>query len=200
MLQEARQLGFLGPGPVAAHVAHAAGFAAAIEAGGGDQPQRAADLGSGGGVPGLPLALRFHECRWVLVESGVRRAAFLRDAVRALGLEARVAVVEGRAEVVGRAGEWRGTFDLVVARGFGPPPVVAECAAPLLRIGGRAVVSEPPGGDPGRWPPGPLALLGLRGRPSVTAAGAAYQILVQVAPCPSQFPRRVGMPAKRPLF
>ena len=181
-------------------MAHASGFAAAVEASGGGTPGRAADLGSGGGVPGLPLALHFVGCRWVLVESSVRRAAFLREAVAALNVEGRVDVVEARAEVVGRGPEWRGTFDLVVARSFGPPAVVAECAAPLLQVGGRAVVSEPPGGDPGRWPVDGLHMLGMAAGPTVVAAEAAYQVLVQIAPCPQRFPRRVGVPAKRPLF
>ncbi|MDP1806465.1 MAG: class I SAM-dependent methyltransferase, partial [Acidimicrobiales bacterium] len=105
VLEEARRLGFLGPGPVEAHLDHAAGYAAALEAdaGAGWAPARAADLGSGAGLPGLPLALRFPGTEWTLVEASVRRAAFLRAAVRDLGLGERLAVVEERAEVVGRA-------------------------------------------------------------------------------------------------
>jgi 16S rRNA (guanine527-N7)-methyltransferase len=184
---------------VEAHLDHAAGYAEAVVAG-GSPPARAVDLGSGGGVPGLPLALHFSACRWVLVESGVRRAAFLREAVVQLGVADRVAVVEERAEVVGRRTECRGTFDLVVARSFGPPAVVAECAAPLLRVGGRAVVSEPPGGAPARWPAAGLARLGLAFEVSVQSAGATYQALLQTSRCPDRYPRRVGVPAKRPLF
>jgi 16S rRNA (guanine527-N7)-methyltransferase len=159
VLEEARGLGFLGPGPVEAHLDHAAGYAAALEAheGAGWSPPRAADLGSGAGVPGLPLALHFPATRWTLVEASVRRAAFLRAAVSRLGVRDRITVVEDRAEAVGRDPDSRGRFDLVVARSFGPPAVVAECAAPLLRVGGRAVVSEPPGGNPngGRRRPWP---------------------------------------------
>ncbi|HET7722453.1 MAG TPA: RsmG family class I SAM-dependent methyltransferase [Acidimicrobiales bacterium] len=202
VLEEARRLGFLGPGPVAVHLEHAAGYAAALaaDAGAGWSPARAADLGSGAGLPGLPLALRFPETEWTLVESAVRRAAFLRAAVRDLGLGHRIAVVEERAEVVGRAPAYRGSFDLVVARSFGPPAVVAECAAPLLRIGGRAVVSEPPGGEPERWPAEGLAELGLMAGAAVQAGGAAYQVLRQERSCPVRWPRRVGVPGKRPLF
>lgn len=202
VLEEARRRGFLGPGPVEPHLDHAAGYAAALEvdAGAGWFPVRAADLGSGAGLPGLPLALRFPETAWTLVEASVRRAAFLRSAVRDLGLEDRVGVIEERAEVVGRMAEYRGTFDLVVARSFGPPAVLAECAAPLLRAGGRAVVSEPPGGAPERWPAPGLAPLGMTPGPSVRAEGAAYQVLRQETPCPDRWPRRVGVPAKRPLF
>ncbi len=202
VLEEARRLGFLGPGPVEAHLDHAAGYAAALEgdAGGAWVPARAADLGSGAGLPGLPLALRFPDTQWTLVEASVRRAAFLRAAVRDLGLEARLAVVEERAEVIGRAPAYRGRFDLVVARSFGPPAVLAECAAPLLRVGGRAVVSEPPGGEPARWPADGLAQLGMAPGAGVQAGGAAYQVLRQERACPDRWPRRVGVPAKRPLF
>ncbi|HUR23892.1 MAG TPA: RsmG family class I SAM-dependent methyltransferase [Acidimicrobiales bacterium] len=201
VLEEARGLGFLGPGPVESHLDHAAGYAVALEStGAGWSPGRAADLGSGAGLPGLPLALHFLHAEWTLVEASVRRAAFLRSAIRDLGLNHRVEVVEERAEVVGRMPAYRGSFDLVVARSFGPPAVLAECAAPLLRVGGLAAVSEPPGGKPERWSAPGLAELGMAAGTSVHAAGAAYQVLVQVTPCPPRFPRRVGIPAKRPLF
>jgi 16S rRNA (guanine527-N7)-methyltransferase len=171
---------------------------------GGDEvggvPARAADLGSGGGVPALVLALRFSEMKWVLIEAAARRAAFLREAVERLGLDGRAVVVEDRAEAAGRQPQYRGSFDVVTARSFGPPAVVAECAAPLLRIGGRVVVSEPPGGAPARWPTEGLVLLGLAPAASVESAGATYQVLRQVEACPDRWPRRVGIPAKRPLF
>jgi 16S rRNA (guanine527-N7)-methyltransferase len=160
----------------------------------------AADLGSGGGVPGLALALAWRESRWLLIESGRRRAGFLREAVVTLGLAPRVVVMEQRAEEVGRDPQCRGRCGLVVARGFGPPAVTAECAAPLLETGGRAVVSEPPGGDAARWPPGGLAVLAMAPGPVVDACGATFQVLVQTRPCPDRFPRRTGVPAKRPLF
>jgi 16S rRNA (guanine527-N7)-methyltransferase len=186
------------------HLEHAAGFADVIEAEAQGQPAwsplRAADLGSGGGLPGLPLALRFSETTWLLVESGQRRASFLRRAVARLDVGARVSVVEDRAEVVARSPDVRGQVDLVVARSFGPPAVVAECAAPLLRTGGRVVVSEPPEGAPGRWPADGLAEFGLVPHQAVPARGATYQVLDQRRPCPDRYPRRVGIPAKRPRF
>ena len=208
MLAEARDLGFLGPGPVEAHLDHASGFVEVVrgltagDRSGGPTawPERAVDLGSGAGLPGLPLALCFSGCSWLLVESSVRRAAFLRQAIHQLGIEERVEVAEERAEVVGRSPAWRGRFDVVVARSFGPPAVVAECGAPLLTVGGYAVVSEPPGGRPSRWPATGLGLLGMAPVAAVAAKGGAYQVLRQVDQCPERYPRRVGVPAKRPLF
>jgi 16S rRNA (guanine527-N7)-methyltransferase len=151
-------------------------------------------------LPGLPLALRFPASSWVLIDANQRRSTFLRDAVAGLGLEGRVEVLDVRAEVAGRDVSRRGRLDVVVARGFGPPAVVAECAAPLLAVGGRAVVSEPPGGAPGRWPAAGLGLVGMAVGPAVTGRRAAFQVLVQQRECDERYPRRTGVPNKRPLF
>ncbi len=202
MLEEARRLGFLGPGPVEAHMGHAAGFATAIRSW-DTAPgtlRSAVDLGSGGGVPGLVLALDFVAVHWVLVDAARRRVAFLRTAVTELGLALRVAVIEARAEEFGRRAEHRGQHQLVVARGFGPAAVTAECAAPLLQVGGRAVVSEPPGGAGWRWPQPGLHMVGMAAASAVTAEGASYQVLAQEHRCPDRYPRRTGVPSKRPLF
>jgi len=201
MLEEARALGFLGPGPVEAHVAHARGFAAAAASAGVavDEDLAVVDLGSGGGVPGLVLATMWTNADIALMDASARRAEFLRRAVEACHLEDRVSVWEQRAEEAGRDPQRRGQADLVVARGFGPPSVTAECAAPLLREGGRLVVSEPPGDLGGRWPEKPLGELGL-GSPSRFRDRFGFQVMMQCRPCPERFPRRVGVPAKRPLF
>lgn len=110
-----------------------------------------------------------------------------------------VRILHQRAEDAGRLPELRGTLDLVVARGFGPPAVTSECAAPLLRPGGRLVVSEPPEPEGDRWPARGLAVLGMtfQGRQGVTAT---FAVIGQDQPCPDRYPRRVGIPAKRPLF
>ncbi|HEX2039662.1 MAG TPA: RsmG family class I SAM-dependent methyltransferase [Acidimicrobiales bacterium] len=193
-MSEARRLGFLGPGPVEAHVVHALGFGAT-----GEAPATLVDLGSGGGVPGLVLLALWSSSAGVLLDSSERRTAFLRSAVRALGWQDRVEVLCARAEEAGRDPVRRGKAGLVVSRGFGPPAVAAECAAPLLVVGGRLVVSEPPEDAP-RWPAEPLAGLGLRAEGAVLAHGSRFQVLRQVAPCPDAYPRRVGLPAKRPLW
>ena len=180
-----------------AHIDHARGFAAAARA---ERPARVVDLGSGGGVPGLVLALVWAESALTLVDSSERRTQFLSTAVGRLGVADRVTVVRERAEDLGRTRAWRGSVDVVVARGFGSPAVVAECAAPLLRVDGEVIVSEPPVGDEGRWPPPGLALLGLRPGHRWEDGARSYQVLVQHQPCPERYPRRTGVPAKRPLF
>lgn len=192
VLEDARNLGLVGPGPLLPHLDHALGFGPAAGA--------CLDLGSGAGLPGLPLAVAWPDSRWTLVDAGVRRAEFLERAVRALGVEERVTVVEGRAEVLARRDGLRGCFDLVVARGFGPPAVTAECGAGFLAVGGRMVVSEPPGGRPARWPADGLAVLGLEVGETREVSGATYQVLRRRGACPDRYPRRVGIPAKRPLF
>ena len=197
VLSEARDLGFLGPGPVDGHVEHARGFVQAV---GVPPPTRVVDLGSGGGVPGLALALAWPDSVVALLDSNERRALFLARATGELGLTSRVVVVHARAEEVGRDPLWRARADLVVSRSFGPPPVTAECAAPLLAPGGRLVVSEPPGGDADRWPADALEVLGLRPVSRFEQAFSRFQVLRQEGLCPETYPRRTGIPAKRPLF
>lgn len=140
------------------------------------------------------------ESRWVLLDSRARSGDFLADAVAQLGLDDRVAVVVARAEDAGRDPHHRARYGLVVARGFGPPAVTAECAAPLLERGGRLVVSEPPNPTGDRWPERSLAEFGLRLSNTRGFSEAHFAVLEQVTPCPARFPRRAGIPAKRPRF
>ena len=161
--------------------------------------RRILDLGSGGGLPGLPLALATPEAEWVLLDGSITRGRFLQEAVAELQLGARVSVVDTRAEEAGRLPGLRGSFDAVLARSFGPPAVTAECASPFLKLGGVLIVAEPPEGSPDRWPMEGVAALGLEVGPTVVEP-SAFQVLRQVSPCPERFPRRTGIPAKRPLF
>ena len=157
------------------------------------------DLGSGGGVPGLVLAEHWPDSHWVLLDGARRSASFLEGAVLELGLVDRVAVLHERAELAGREDELRGSFDFACARSFGPPAVIAECAAPLLSVGGHLVVSDPPAGGQDRWSPDGLAQLGMAivGHPETSGH---FTVLRQAQACPDRFPRLPGTPAKRPLF
>jgi 16S rRNA (guanine527-N7)-methyltransferase len=195
-LERSRERGFLGPGPIAAQRAHAEAFLVAI----GDAPvDHCVDLGSGGGVPGLVLAMALPASHWVLLDSMQRRTAFLAEAVVALGLGDRVEVRTLRAEEAGRDASMRGQAQLVVARSFGPPAVTAECAAPLLGVGGILVVSEPPGSAGDRWPAAKLRELGL-GTPEILAGPPSFVRLQLLDLTNDRYPRRVGIPGKRPLW
>jgi 16S rRNA (guanine527-N7)-methyltransferase len=201
LLEEARQRGFLGPGPVDPHLDHARAFAVAA----GAAPSRAVDLGAGGGLPGIVLAAEFWpDTQWVFVDAQLKRTAFLRDAVEDLGLDARVQVVTERAEVVGQDPVHRGQYDLVVSRSFGKPSVTIECAAPLLRVGGAFVVSEPPATSvEDRWPTAGIAQVGCAPAEALVVGsdpGYHFARITQAVPTADRYPRRVGIPAKRPLF
>lgn len=199
VLQQSRALGFLGPTSLDEQIEHALAFITACDR----TPRHVLDLGSGGGLPGLVLAaLAWPDTSWCLLDGGTRRAAFLRQAITELAMAHRVTVDDRRAEDAGRDPAVRGGFDLVVARSFGKPAVVAECAAPFLEVGGYLVVSEPPQEDVDveeRWPQDALTALGLLRR-SYVPGPPAFVVLEQVSSCPDHSPRRVGIPAKRPLF
>ena len=181
-LAEARALGFLGPGPLEAHVTSASTFAQAL----GTIPGRALDLGSGGGVPGLLLAARYSDVAWTLLDVHRRRTSFLARTVASLGWADRVAVVRAAAEAAAHDPAHRRGYTVVTARSFGPPAVTAEVAVGFLVPGGRLAVAEPPARDEARWPAGPLAELGLRREPSPTTSIAVLQALDELD---SEIPR-----------
>ncbi len=206
-LERAKSAGMLGGSEIAAQVDHALGFVQALEGSLGRPPVSVVDLGSGGGLPGLVL----HAC-WpgsvvVLLDSNERRTEFLRHELarwsgRGSNDPASVEVVRGRAEEIARAERFRGQFEMVSSRSFGLPPVTAECGAPFLRTGGLLVVSEPPEADESeRWVEVGLAELGLGLGESLRIDGRFnYRVLPKLGETPSRYPRRVGVPSKRPLF
>jgi 16S rRNA (guanine527-N7)-methyltransferase len=195
VLEDSRRYGFLGPGPLAPQIEHARGFASTRER----APGSFLDMGSGGGLPGLVLALEWPDARGVLLDAMAKRVEFLRDACIRLGLDDRIEVVGARAEDAAREPVLRGRFDLVTARSFGPPAVTAECAAGFLAPGGALIVSEPPEDDARRWPVDGLAELGMVLEPPPTPALRFVTIRRSTA-VPERYPRRVGVPGKRPLW
>jgi 16S rRNA (guanine527-N7)-methyltransferase len=197
VLEESRELGLLGPGPVTRQHAHAEDLASAI----GPFDGQFLDLGAGGGVPGLVLAEQWPDALGTLLDAQQRRCAFLEQAVDRLGLRDRLVVVCGRAEQRAREPALRGAFDLVVARSFAAPAVTAECAVGFLRVSGRLVVTEPPDtAVERRWPVEAMAELGYGSprfiRHAETGAMSA-RLDVQVS---DRWPRREGVPGKRPLW
>lgn len=195
VLEESRAWGFLGPGPVEQHISHSLTYVQALT-----DTNIVLDLGSGGGVPGLVLATVLDTIEFALLDSNVRRCEFLRHATEQLGMNGRVQIIEGRAEELARNQTLRHHFDAVVARSFGPPSVVAECAVGFLDDAGVLVVSEPPGDTSSRWNAKGLEILGLAVGERISTPDGSLQVIRVVSRCDDKYPRKTGTPAKRPLF
>lgn len=183
VLVESQRIGLIGPGPLDVAIAQADTFAAALPA----AIHRVVDVGSGGGLPGLVVAVRRPDLELTLVDRRERSCDFLRRAVQALGLNARVRVVHADLEALGHDPAWRAGYDAATARGVAPPAEVAELVLPLLRSGGHLVVSVAGSGE--RWPDAGLRLLD---------AAVEYRtdglIVVRAGECPGRFPRRRRRP------
>ena len=157
------------------------------------------DLGSGGGVPGLILALLAPESEVVLLDRAVSRCTFLQSAVSQLDLT-NASVLEGDAAQLAHDAKWREAFDGIVSRAFGPPAAVAEVSSGLLRVGGRVIVSEPPSGATGdRWPSVSLASIGFD-TPVPVAGDYRFVRLVKSGHVGGTTPRSWKRIRKRPLF
>lgn len=200
VLERAQALGLLGPGPVGAHIDHAQGFVDAWTTHRTAPPATVLDLGSGAGVPGLALSVAWPEATFALLDAAARRCAYLEWAVAELGIEGRATVLHGRAELLARDPQHDGAFDLVTARSFAPPAATAECAARFLAPAGALLVAEPPDepSSAARWPAQGLEALGLG--PARRAHAVSIVVIARTEACPARYPRRVGVPEKRPLF
>jgi len=166
---------------------------------------RVADLGPGGGFPGVPMAIADPTLRLVLIESQERRCVFLRTVAEELGLPG-VSVVHARAEEAGRMPALRATFDLVVARALAAMPVLVEYALPLLREGGALATPKGSRGDE-ELTEAARAIEALGGEaleplalplPDDVPPQRVY-LVRRAGPLDDRYPRRPGMPLKRPL-
>jgi 16S rRNA (guanine527-N7)-methyltransferase len=158
-----------------------------------------ADLGSGAGPPGLPLAIALPQAEVSLVESSIRKCEFLERAVRACDL-GNVEVVHARIE------EWNASVDVVTARALAPLEVVVEYAAPLMKIGGTLVVWRGQREPMSEAAAGKAAeIVGIRAgeirsvQPYPAAQHRHLHLMSKVMDTPSRFPRRPGIARKRPL-
>ncbi len=149
-----------------------------------------ADVGSGGGSPGLPLAAARPDLELVLLESHRRKCAFLEESARDFP---NVSVLCARAEEHARLAG-RDTYGAAVARALAPPPVAAEWCLPLLRPGGLAILFVGPTADESAV--ARVAAL-LAAVPEEAPPG--FLLLRKVGSTPDRFPRRPGLARKRPL-
>lgn len=163
---------------------------------------RLADLGAGAGVPGIPLAIACPAASFSLVEANGRKCEFMRRVADEIGL-CNVEVVHGRAETWDAA---LGGLDVVTARALAPLDVLAEYAAPLLRLGGALVAWRGQRDPDDEAAAGRAAeILGLsiqeplRVEPYRGALNRHLHVMVKTSPTPERFPRRDGVARKRPL-
>ena len=160
------------------------------------------DVGSGGGLPGLPLKIARPDLNLTLVEADQAKAAFIVRTCAALGLHG-VEVLARRAEAVGRDPLYRGTFDLVVARALAPMPVLAELCLPLVRVGGRLLAQKTESEDLAIAAHAIEILGGALRRvvaaPSAVRTAGTVVIIDKVRSTPSAYPRRPGVPARKAL-
>lgn len=166
-------------------------------------PLRLIDVGSGGGLPGLPLKIARPELRLTLLEANHRKAAFLVQAAAKLGLEG-VEVVAERAEIAGRDPRYREAFDVATARALAPLPVLVELCLPLVAVGGRLLAMKTEGGAEVAAAAAAIRRLGGQLEEVGVAASEARSlgrvvVVAKIAPTPAEFPRRPGLPARRPL-
>ena len=162
------------------------------------------DVGSGGGLPGIPLAIVMPHLRFTLLEATGKKAEFLRKAIEGLELT-NTNVVLGRAETVGQSGSHRERYDAVVARAVGPMAVIAELTVPLAKVGDDE--------SPGRV----LLIKGQKADEELAAAKQALHelhvlhtgtvdtptgrivVLEKRRKTPAKYPRRDGEPKRAPL-
>jgi 16S rRNA (guanine527-N7)-methyltransferase len=166
--------------------------------------QRVIDVGSGAGFPGLPLCIVRPDLRLTLLEAVGKKTDFLRAMVPRLGL-AGVSIVQGRAEDVARDPEQREQYDIVLARAVAELRILAEYTLPFCRTGGIVIAQKRAGID---------EEIASAARAISTLGGAVHAclsvelpgveprqliVIAKTAATPPRYPRRAGMPEKRPL-
>jgi 16S rRNA (guanine527-N7)-methyltransferase len=167
------------------------------------QRARVLDLGAGAGFPGLPIRIVHPVLRLTILEATRKKTAFLQELLGRLALED-VTVITGRAETVAHEPTHRESYDLVLARAVAPLAVLVELALPFLRVGG--FLAAPKGSRaPQEMADAGRALAACGGRvvsadPLPSPTQPLRLVLVEkMAPTPAAYPRRPGIPTKRPL-
>ena len=163
-----------------------------------DGINRVVDIGSGGGLPAIPLALKLATVQFSLLEANSRKCAFLEHVAATLGMK-NVKVLPGRAEELAHRPELREQFDRSISLAAAPPAVLLELALPFVKRGGD-LIAEVSTVDPHLLEPA-ARILGA-GAPHLerpVAAGRSLLVVPKVAPTPADYPRRIGVPSRKPL-
>ena len=163
------------------------------------------DVGSGGGLPGIPIAIARPDLRLTLLEATGKKARFLERCVEVLGLKG-TRVVCDRAETVGQLSSHRGRYDGAVCRAIGPLNVVLELTLPLVRVGGVLwAMKGPKALDELNACGDALAILGAGEVDVAFAYPEGFDVSTVVVtvphdqPTPKPYPRPPGMPKQSPL-
>jgi len=164
------------------------------------------DVGTGAGLPGIPLKIMLPEIELVLLEATTKKAGFLHHIKSKLGLNG-VKIVVGRAEAIAHETQYREKFDLVLSRAVASLPALVELTLPFCAIGGKFIAQKKGNVDlEVRQAARAIKLLGgnLHKVEEVGLEEFTDErwliVLDKVLPTPQQYPRRPGIPAKRPLL
>ena len=160
------------------------------------------DVGSGGGLPGLPLKIARPTLELTLIEADQAKAAFLVHTCAALGLNG-VDVVGRRAEEVGQDPRYRETFQIAVARALAPMRTLVELCLPLVAVGGRLLAQKTEAEDLGGAARAIEVLGGslysVATAPSSARRTGTVVVVEKIKPTPAGYPRRPGLPGRKPL-
>jgi 16S rRNA (guanine527-N7)-methyltransferase len=163
------------------------------------------DIGTGAGFPGVPLKIVFPQARLVLIEPTTKKTAFLHHIVRKLELE-NVEVLNSRAEEAAHLPLYREQFTLVLSRAVGLLPTLVELTLPFCRIGGRFIAQKK----------GEIEQEVNRAKEAIAVLGGKLDqikkialdefddarhlvIIDKICPTPGKYPRRSGLPKRRPI-
>ena len=161
---------------------------------------KVADVGTGAGFPSVPLLILRPDLRFTLVDSLQKRITFLEEVLKTLDLSAEC--VHARAEDFGRDPNCRAAFDATVSRAVASLPTLLELTVPLLRVGGKAICYKGDVSDELPLAKGALHLLHCTAEVVPVEADYGARTLVictKNAPTPAAYPRKAGMPSKKPL-
>jgi 16S rRNA (guanine527-N7)-methyltransferase len=163
------------------------------------------DVGTGAGLPGAPLKIVLPEIELVLLDATTKKAKFLHHLKQKLGLDD-IEIVVGRAEEIAHQIRYREKFDIALSRAVAGLPALIELTLPFCTVGGRFIAQKKAGVD-SEMNEAAKAIHTLGGRLRETKRinlaelGEERWLIVidKIAPTPPQYPRRPGLPGKRPL-